>query len=112
MRDRIFYIREAGGMVVFRCECEEVLAVEENSGDRLGECPSCGVIVRVPATAMNLKGRLRRKVAASQAMRSVPAPIPPIPAAVAEAEPIEAEPVDAVEAEPIETPAEVQEAAF
>lgn len=101
-------------MVVFRCECEEVLAVEENSGDRLGECPSCGVIVRVPATAMNLKGRLRRKAAASQAMRSVPAApsIPPIPAAVAEAEPMEAEPVDAVEAEPIEAPAEVQEAAF
>lgn len=100
-------------MVVFRCECEEVLAVEENSGDRLGECPSCGVIVRVPASAANLKGKLRRKAAASQAMRSVPA-APPIAAAtaVAEPEPIEAEPVDAVEADAIEAPAEVHEAAF
>jgi len=103
-------------MVVFRCECEEVLAVEENSGDRLGECPSCGVIVRVPATAVNLKGKLRRKAAASQAMRSVPV-APPAAAAVAEPEPIEAEaiaePAEVAEVvEAIEAPAEVQEAAF
>lgn len=100
-------------MVVFRCECEEVLAVEENSGDRLGECPSCGVIVRVPTSAVNLKGKLRRKAAASQAMKSVPA-APPIAAAVAEPEPIEAEAIaePAEVAEAIEAPAEVQEAAF
>src|SRR4051812_39165298 len=40
-----------GHMLVFRCECEQVLSIGEQNAERLGECPSCGRILRVPARA-------------------------------------------------------------
>lgn len=47
-------------MLVFRCECEHVLGVEsESSNGGVGECPSCGRIIRVPQVLVNAKGRLR-----------------------------------------------------
>src|SRR5438045_6985486 len=47
-------------MLVFRCECEQVLGVEsEASKGGLGECPSCGRIIRVPMGLVNAAARLR-----------------------------------------------------
>ncbi|HLX62693.1 MAG TPA: hypothetical protein VKX17_15550 [Planctomycetota bacterium] len=47
-------------MLVFRCECDTVLGVDnESSKGGLGECPSCGKIIRVPAGLVNATGKLR-----------------------------------------------------
>lgn len=47
-------------MLVFRCECEQVLGVEnESTKGGLGECPSCGRIIRVPMGLVDAAGRLR-----------------------------------------------------
>lgn len=75
-------------MLVFRCECEEILGVEECDLTKMGECPSCGRIVRIPRDAVNAAGKLRVRAA----VHATPAPV--LESAVAIAEPI------AVDAEP------------
>src|SRR5262245_34946738 len=58
-------------MLVFRCECEQVLGVEdESSKGGLGECPTCGRIIRVPLGLVNAAGRLRLSGTPSRATPS------------------------------------------
>ncbi len=59
-------------MLVFRCECEQVLGVEdESSKGGLGECPTCGRIIRVPQGLINASGRLRLAGTPARASASV-----------------------------------------
>lgn len=47
-------------MLVFRCECDTVLGVDnESTKGGLGECPSCGKIIRVPMGLVDAAGKLR-----------------------------------------------------
>lgn len=56
-------------MLVFRCECEQVLGVDNDSNKGgMGECPTCGRIIRVPASLVNASGRLRLAGAPARAM--------------------------------------------
>ena len=58
-------------MLVFRCECDDVLGVEnESSSGAAGECPSCGRIIRVPNVLVNANGKLRMAGAPSRANTS------------------------------------------
>jgi hypothetical protein len=60
-------------MLVFRCECEQVLGVDDavNKG-KLGECPSCGRIIRVPAGLVDASGKLRFHGTPSRAFEAGP----------------------------------------
>ncbi len=58
-------------MLVFRCECEQVLGVEDGSTKGgMGECPTCGRVVRVPSGLVSAEGRLRLTGTPSRAMPS------------------------------------------
>src|SRR4051812_20573908 len=96
-------------MVVFRCECEQVLGVDEQHLEKVGECPSCGRIVRIPKAAANYGGRLRPKRGVAMAA-SVPAtPITDTAVAVAEPEP-ELEQVEELAEPPVMAEESVAEA--
>jgi hypothetical protein len=101
-------------MLVFRCECEQVLSVAAQYVEKLGECPSCGRIVRVPqittttqrkirtGMALNGKGGTSGGHASVAAVAELPRPVskPPVRAPIPEPEP-EME-LESVAAEPIE----------
>ena len=90
-------------MLVVRCECEEILGVEEQHLDKLGECPACGRIIRAPKQAMNLSGKLQaQRLAAVGAKAAPPAPVE---TAVAVAEPEEE--ISILEEAPVITPGEL-----
>lgn len=60
-------------MLVFRCECEQVLGVDNAAGSgRLGECPSCGRIIRVPQGLSDAASKLRLSGTPSRAAASGP----------------------------------------
>lgn len=66
-------------MLVFRCECEQVLGVDdESTKGGLGECPTCGRIIRVPKGLVSAAGKLRlagppvRAGSTSGAFRQIP----------------------------------------
>ena len=64
-------------MLVFRCECEHVLGVEnESSRGRAGECPSCGRIIRVPPVLIDATGKLQQ--AGSPTRASISGALSPI----------------------------------
>ena len=72
---RLFIFTGDASMLVFRCACEQVLGIDEQDLDKLGECPSCGRILRVPKTSVNLSGKLKSMKAAAAA-EPPPAPGP------------------------------------
>ena len=64
-------------MLVFRCECEHVLGVENDSSrGRAGECPACGRIIRVPPVLIDGAGKLQ--MAGSPSRASISGALSPI----------------------------------
>jgi hypothetical protein len=72
-------------MLVFRCECEQVLGVDNDANKgKLGECPSCGRIIRVPVGPIDAGGKLRfhgtpSRAATAGPLRELADLAPPVP---------------------------------
>ncbi|MFH0939215.1 MAG: hypothetical protein V1899_08040 [Planctomycetota bacterium] len=88
-------------MMAFRCACEQVLGIEDQNIDKLGECQSCGRILRIPKASVSVEGRLKMKAAAPMAPVVVT-----VESAVAVAEPEDASIVLIAQEVPIEVAVE------